>query len=384
MRWQRVAALLLALVALYVGATVTRVVARKYYVFLPGYLSWSLAPAETAAGPVHLLVLFADHFEPNRQLSTTEDWLARYTTMAAGHRDSAGRPPQHTWFYPAEQHEPAILEALRAGVLDGLGEVEFHFHHDFDTRATLRPRLVEALDRFGQYGFNRTVDGATRFAFVHGNFGLDNGNGPWFCGVNDELSLLRELGAFADFTFPSVYLDAQPGVVNAIYAARDDPQPRSYARALPLSELNRGSADLMLLQGPLVFAPTLNPRRLFLELDDGSVHPGMPADPRRIRSWLRANVHVPGRPEWVFIKLFAHGASSSAEMEAVTGSDFGALMAAFEQHYNDGRHYVLHYVTARQAYNVAMAAAEGRAGNPEQFLDYRVPPYVAHRRAVHE
>ncbi len=374
--------MLVAGVLLYLSATGARIVARKYYVFLPGYLSWSLTAAPPRQGPVHLLVLFADHFEPDRQLTTTREWLARYRAMAARHRDVAGRPPQHTWFYPAEQFEPSILAALQDSVTDGLGEVEFHFHHDFDTRASLKERMAEALERFAAYGFNRTREGETRFAFVHGNFSLDNSSGPWFCGVNDELSLLREMGGFADLTFPSVFLAAQPPVVNTIYAARDDPGARSYATPLPLSTLTDGSADIMMLEGPLVFAPTLRVRRLFLELDDGSVHPGMPADPGRIPRWLRANVHVPGRPEWVFIKLFAHGASTPAEMDAVTGPQFDTLLSAFEREYNDGRRYVLHYVTARQAYNLAMAAADGRGGDPEQFLDYRVAPYVAGPRAL--
>lgn len=363
--------------ALYAGATTARIVARKYYVFLPGYVRWTLTPAPAVKGPTHLLVLLADHFEPNRQLSTATEWVERYRRLAARHADATGRPPQHTWFYPGEQYEPAILEVLRGAVGDGLGEVEFHFHHDFDTADALRPRLQEALDRFASFGFNRTADGATHFAFVHGNFGLDNSNGPLYCGVDTELSMLRELGAFADLTFPSIYQDSQPAMVNTIVAVKDDSGPKSYDRPLPLSALREGRADLMMLEGPLVFAPSLNPRRLFLELDDGDIHPGMPASPSRIARWVRAGVHVPGRPEWLFIKLFAHGAGSPGDMEAVTGPGFDSLLQALEHDYNDGRRYVLHYVTAREAYNIAMAAVDGRAGDPSAYLDYAIPPYLS-------
>jgi hypothetical protein len=383
--WQATArTLLLAAVLVYTAATALRVVARKHYVFLPGYVRWAVTPVPQVTGPTHLLVLFTDHFEPNRQVSVAADWMKRYAAMAARHRDAAGRSPQHTWFYPAEQHEPTILEILRGGVRNGLGEVEFHFHHDFDTSTSLRPRLEQGLEQFAAYGFNRTVTNETRFAFIHGNFGLDNSTGAYFCGVNDELRLLSQLGAFADFTFPSVYLESQPPVVNRLYAARDDERPRSYDTPLPLDALARREADLMIFEGPLVFAPTWRLRRLFLELDDGSIHPGMPADPARIRAWLRARVHVPSRPEWVFIKLFAHGASSQGDMEAVTGTAFDGLLDGLESRYNDGRRFVLHYVTARQAYNIAMAAVDGHGGDPEAFLDYRIPRYLSNARLSSE
>jgi hypothetical protein len=378
---RRFTALLAAMAFLYATATVVRVVARKYYVFLPGYVVWTTTPAPSVGGTTHILLLVTDHFEPNRQLSTVTSWMERYVALASRHRDSAGRPPQHTWFYPAEQYEPAILNALRDGSRRGLGEVEFHFHHDYDTRESLKPRLELGLAQFASFGFNRTVDGLTRFAFVHGNFGLDNSNGPFNCGVPTEIALLRELGAFADFSFPSVYQNAQPPVVNQIYAVKDDERSKSYDRPLPLSTLRDSKADLMIFEGPLIFAPTLNVRRLFLRLDDGNIHPSMPASPARVNAWIRANVHVPQRPEWVFIKLFAHGAESPDDVDAVTGHDFDETLDYLEREYNDGQRYVLHYVTARQAYNVAMAAVDGHAGNPNDYLDYLVKPYVssAHR-----
>jgi len=34
----------------------------------------------------------------------------------------------------------------------------------------------------------------------------------------------------------------------------------------------------------------------------------------------------------------------------------------------------LHYVTARELFNVARAAMDGKTGNPNAYFDYRVPP----------
>jgi hypothetical protein len=206
---------------------------------------------------------------------------------------------------------------------------------------------------------------------------------PEFCGVDTELSLLREVGAYVDFTLPSIYTTAQPDIVNALSAAKEDGKPKSYANRLPLQALSTpGGADLMIFQGPLVFAPSTSVRRLFLDVDNGDIHETIPASPARVKNWVRANIHVPGRPEWVFVKLFGHGASSPGDVEAVTGPGFDETLTYFEQQYNDGRRYALHYVTAREAYNLAMAAADGRSGDPRPYYDYRVKRYVADPRVV--
>jgi hypothetical protein len=52
------------------------------------------------------------------------------------------------------------------------------------------------------------------------------------------------------------------------------------------------------------------------------------------------------------------------------------MLSYLEREYNDGARYVLHYITARQAYNLARAAAEGATGQPQQYLDTYAPPYA--------
>ena len=371
---------IVALAAIYIAAASVRVYARRYYLFLPDYVSWTLTPAPTVDGTRHIFVLFTDHFEPDSDPIRTRHWAERYVSMAARHRDSTGRRPQHTWFYPGEQIHPGVLSVLRDLTRDGFGEVELHFHHGHDTAASLTVKLRHAIESFQQYGFLQTQKGETRFAFIHGNFDLDNSMGPGMCGVSTELKILRDLGCYADFSFPSVYRQSQPNIVNDIYAAKDDERPKSYDRRLPLRSLIDGSADLMIFEGPLVFAPSLRLRRLFLDLDDGNIHAAMPASPRRVERWLRANVHVPERPDWIFIKLWAHGVSSASDQDATVGPDFDATLTALEQNYNDGTRYALHYITAREAYNLAMAAARGAKGPPEQYLDEEIAPYVTGSR----
>jgi len=56
--------------------------------------------------------------------------------------------------------------------------------------------------------------------------------------------------------------------------------------------------------------------------------------------------------------------------------------SGFERVYNDGRKYCLHYVTAREAYNIAKAAEAGMDGNPDRFRDFLIPPYPAASGAI--
>ena len=80
----------------------------------------------------------------------------------------------------------------------------------------------------------------------------------------------------------------------------------------------------MIFEGPLIFSPSLNIKHLFLDLDDGNIHAAVPASPRRADHWVRANVHVPERPDWVFVKLFAHGISTADDEEAAVPADLNA------------------------------------------------------------
>jgi len=365
----------------YIAAFGVRLYARGYTLFFRDYLRWLVTPRLPAASPTHVFLLFVDHFEPDYDAARVARWSQRYRALAARHRDSVGRPPQHTFFYPAEQTEPEILSQLQALTQAGLGEVELHFHHDFDTADTLRPQLEHGIAEMQRYGFLLTDHGETRFGFIHGNWGLDNADGPWLCGVNEELKLLKDLGCYADFTFPSVYDYAQPPVVNRIYTARDDARPKSYADVWPLTDLDR-SDSLMIFEGPLVFAPSFSVKHLFFDLEDGNIHASVPASARRADSWIRANVHVAERPDWVFIKLFAHGVSTAGDEDAVLGEAFDRTLSYLERHYNDGRRYRLRYITAREGYNLARAAAFGATGDPDTYLETPIGPYVAARVAA--
>src|SRR2546423_1889425 len=91
------------------------------------------------------------------------------------------------------RHRPdlAVVGVSGEWTRAGSGGVVLHYRHALDTRVPLRVRLETAIGEFQRFGFLRTIDGRTRFGFIHGNNGLDDSNGSGMCGVADELRLLR-------------------------------------------------------------------------------------------------------------------------------------------------------------------------------------------------
>ena len=149
----RVSLVALAILAAYVAVFSVRVYARGYEKFFRNYLRWVVTPAPQSSTPKYVFFMVADHFEPDYDGARVARWSRRYQELAARHRDSAGRPPQHTFFYPGEQSQADIFGSLREMTQAGLGEVELHYHHDFDTTAMLRSKLEDAITEMQRFGF---------------------------------------------------------------------------------------------------------------------------------------------------------------------------------------------------------------------------------------
>jgi hypothetical protein len=344
------------------------------------------APRRHAPGPgedVHVLLCVADHYEPKWGNASPEvargrvdAWVRDYPRLFGGFRDSDGRPPRHTFFYPIEEYEPEHLDAVAGLCREGFGEVEVHLHHDGDNAENLRRSLREFAEllsrRHGLLARDRET-GELSYGFIHGNWALDNArpDGRW-CGVNNELDVLRETGCYADFTLPSAPSPTQTRKINAIYYATDDPsRPKSHDTG---SDVGAGPAppgSLMLIQGPLVLDWRRRKWGMAPRVENGCIQAGQAAHIDRMEAWLRAGVQVPTRPDWFFVKLHTHGAPESNQRTLL-----GESMVAFHQALarraaeDPGFHY--HYVTAREMYNLAKAAEAGWEGPVAGALDFRL------------
>lgn len=326
----------------------------------------------------HIILLVCDHYEPRHGLKHEGQpaervgiWRDQYAQFQAKCRASFGASPVHTFFYPPH-HGMEHLASLSDMVFEGLGEVELHYHHDGDTAETLRAALRTALAQYHRWGLLLTSGARPRtsFGFVHGDWALDNSRAGKYCGVNDELTLLQELGCWADFTMPSAN-DAQTRKINSIYYARGNAQhAKSHDSGRDAAVGNPDPPGLFLMQGPLGInwlAPG------YPRIENASLTSENWGRPDRIRKWLDCHVHVKGRPEWLFVKLHTHGAIER-DFDALFGGKAFEMQRILNEQYNDGRQFRLHYVTARQAYNIAKAAEHGKQGDPSEWLDYLLPP----------
>ena len=335
-----------------------------------------------APGHRHLLFALCDHFEPRWQ-APPEDlarqrvrrWTEGYPRLAAGFRDGDGRAPRHSFFYPAEEYAPQHLDGLADLARAGLGEVELHLHHDNDTAANFRLQVGQALQRYAGHGHLSQPGGRPRYGFIHGNWCLANArrDGRW-CGIDAELPLLHDTGCYADFTFPAAPDESQPKVVNRIYWPTGDLGRRRAADQGRLAQVGESFSDrILLIPGPLALTwRGEGPWRRRLRIENGDITAANPASAQRVDAWVRQNIHVAGQPAWVFVKVHTHGAQE-AHQDALLGPGARRLHEALAR-YNDGGRWSLHYVTAREMYNVAKAAMAGKTGDPSGYFDFELPP----------
>jgi len=359
---------------------------RNAQIWLPGLLRYyARSGRQRPLRGAHVMFAIADHYEPfNGDVSRAEAerrverWRVEYARSVDGLRDADGKPPQQSFFYPAEQYEADYLERLGQLVERGFGEVEVHLHHDADTSANLRQTLTEftTVLRYRHGLLTRHADGSTAYGFIHGNWALDNARPDGkHCGVDDELTVLMDTGCYADFTMPGVPDVSQTRTVNAIYYAVDDPlRPKSHDRGTRAAVGRRPPADgLLMVQGPLGLDWSRRVQGVFPGIESGTLDhsPAHQPDGARFRRWLAASITVEGRPDWIFVKVHTHGApEQNAAM--LLGPGMRAFHGVMLQEVRD-RGMRLHYVTAREMANIIRAAEDGASGDPHAYRDYWLP-----------
>lgn len=371
-------------VSVILGLAVRAVRRRALHRWFVPYARQALTRRCPVAGrPVHVLLCIADHYEPKRgqvpsdiARARVQRWLDDYPRRLGHFRDSDGRPPRHTFFYPLDEYEPQYLDMLAFLCRAGFGEVEIHLHHDGDTADTLREQLERFRDLlFRRHGLLATdsTTGRTAYGFVHGNWALNNCHPTGrHCGVNNELAVLRETGCYADFTYPSAPHATQPPKINSIYyACSDSKRAAAHNRGVDVGGRKPPTRALMLVQGPLWLdwrsVRAGRPPRIENACLQGSQPPSM----SRLILWLRASIQVPSRPDWFFVKLHTHGAEEK-NMNVLLGDAMSSFHEALASRARDEPGFHYHYVTAREMYNLARAAETGWRGSVAEARDHEL------------
>ncbi|MBU1628081.1 hypothetical protein KKB18_12000, partial [bacterium] len=359
---------------------------KKIFFWLGGYIKWLFdfkSRRKSKNTLIHIMFLVVDHFEPGTKGADKEiadkrfnAWFTKYPELAQKHRDNYGKFPQHIFFFPPHYHSHEYMSKLSELAYRGFGEVEFHLHHDEDTSVSLTRKINETLDLYSRFGALITAEKEPRkkYGFIHGNWALDNSRGGKYCGVNDELIVLKNTGCYADFTMPSLH-ESQSKKINNIYYAIDDPyKSKSYNKGVDVEVGKNPTGDLMLIEGPLAFNWKDWRHIFYPSIENSEITIDNPPSKKRIDHWVKCAIHVRGKPEWIFIKVHCHGAPKKDHytlLDKPSDEMFGYL----ETKYNDGKKFKLHYISAREAYNIIKAAEVGEKGDPDDYKDYLIQPY---------
>ena len=328
----------------------------------------------------HVLFCFVDHYEPllgkasfEKGMASVKYWQNEYPTIAIKFTASDGCYPRHTFFYPEEEYHKEYLDVVSEFCQQDIGEIEIHLHHDNDTENGFKDKINSFKKILREsHGALPDYDGDAYFAFIHGNWALDNSrkDGKW-CGLNNEITLLRDLNCYADFTLPSAPSDTQTKTINSIYYATDDPnKPKSHDKG-ELAEYGlTKKGDLMIIQGPLTLNWKNRSKGVWPRIESGDVTPSPVPIEQRVRLWVKAGVHVKGKPDWIIVKVHTHGADEINSEFLFKDNGFEKIWSTLDREYNDNVNYKLHYVSTRELYNIIKAIESGCDGEPGDYRNY--------------
>jgi hypothetical protein len=331
--------------------------------------------------PIHVILTVANHYEPGtgkQAIPRVEKWMQMARETGKAIRDHDGTPFRHTNFYPAEQYERPLLELLAELQSEGLGEVEIHLHHGVDapdTAANTKRALEEFRNCLAEEHrclSRESKDSPVMYGFVHGNWALANSAGGRWCGVDSEMQILAETGCYADFTLPSVPHQSQVPQINAIYECGHTLDQARPHRSGPTVAVGRRPKLPVIVEGPLVFNWARRIRGLPVpRIDDGALAQNYPLNLDRFRRWCNARISVVGRPEWVFVKLYAHG-FFDWDQDAMIGAELRRFMTEVLDLSEKTGGFKIHFASAREAFNMVMAAVDGHLGSPGRYRDYKL------------
>ncbi|MGD0579296.1 MAG: hypothetical protein ABSC08_10250 [Bryobacteraceae bacterium] len=322
--------------------------------------------------PERVWLTIADHFEPLWHKASEETaerrvraWRNAWPEISRRNVDSTGRCAQYSFFYAEEEYRPHLLDPLAEMVHAGFGDVEVHLHHDHDHETGFIGKIQRFTGRLHEvHGLLRKVDGRLMFGFIHGNWALDNSRPDGLCcGLNNEITLLRDLGCYADFTMPSGDEPTQVRQVNCIYWAIDDPaRPRSHERGPVVRAGLWEPGDLLMIPGPI--GVRWGEGRFLAKLEAAELSARDVATAPRVRGWLELAPRIGAD---IFLKIHSHGAQDSTLAALLSGeldNAFRLLSAECQR-----RQIELRYVTAWEMRLAVERAARGGREATQPDLD---------------
>lgn len=336
----------------------------------------------------NIIFCIADHFEPSWsesgildieiQKRRLDDWCVKAHRIGNAVRDVDGTKFRHTNFYPAEQYDRELLSTLSDLQREGLGEVEIHLHHGVespDNAEDLEKELTEFRDKIAFEHKCLSLsegDSQPKYAFVHGNWALANSADNRFCGVDNEMAILRDTGCYADMTLPSAPDPSQVPMLNSIYqCALPFDKPAPHAKGHPLKVGDDQPKLPIIITGPLLFDWTNRAKGFIPKLENGELAYFRPMDIDRLNRWASANIIVQNRPDWVFVKLHCHGFFDH-DQDACIGEAAERFFSDIIDHGLGAGNYSVHFTSAREMFNMVMAAVDGKQGSPGQYRNYKL------------
>ena len=327
--------------------------------------------ADNPDEPIDLFIAICDHYEPQRDdapkevgIPLVQRWVDEYPKLFGQFQDADGRPPQHTFFFPQDEYEPEYLDLLKQLCDAGFGDVDVHLHHKNDTSAKLSDKLSEFRETlYHKHELLRRdpETGEIVYGFIHGNWALCNSHPEGLCcGVNDEITILKKTGCYADLTMPSAPSPTQTTTINSIYYASDRPgQSKSHdtGKRAAVGE-TPDPESLLMIQGPLLPNWKSPKWGIFPRIENGDLHDTHPPTLERLKLWIKANVHVKGKPNWKFIKLHTHGCKHG-NIDMLLGDEMQQFHQQLAEYSQQNPNIRYHYVSAWEMAQLVKKAEQG-------------------------
>jgi len=127
----------------------------------------------------------------------------------------------------------------------------------------------------------------------------------------------------------------------------------------------------MLIQGPLLLNWSCGRGRILPRIENACLQGNQPPTPQRLDMWIKARIQIPARPDWFFVKLHTHGASEENQA-AVLDEPMVRFHAALAERASRDSNFHVHYVTAREMYNLVKAAEADFQGSVADARDFEL------------